>query len=159
MIEFALVSPILFSFMLGTAEYGRFVMTRQLVQNAAREGARQAAANSPFVYNAGSGTFSPNTLTTANIQTTVINYLVGQPLLNSSGNPLATTDVSVYRANPVTGAPMTDSKGSAWTSASFGEAIAVSMSVRYKAMVPGLHFLTPQTPIKYICMMRSEASQ
>jgi hypothetical protein len=100
----------------------------------------------------------PTTLQTSDIQNTVINYLVGQSLLNSTGGPLAASNISVYRADPTTGRPMADQKGSTWSNASFGEAIAVSISAQYKAMVPGLSRLAPQVPITVICIMRSEAS-
>lgn len=41
-VEFAVVAPLLLLLVLGTIEYGRFVMVQQVLTNAAREGARQA---------------------------------------------------------------------------------------------------------------------
>lgn len=42
-VEFAVVAPLLLLLVLGTIEYGRFVVVQQVLTNAAREGARQAA--------------------------------------------------------------------------------------------------------------------
>lgn len=41
-VEFAVVAPLLLLLVLGTIEYGRFVMIQQMLTNAAREGARRA---------------------------------------------------------------------------------------------------------------------
>lgn len=159
-VELAAVSPVMFLLLWSIFEYGRFIMIRQLVETAAREGARQAAANSPFkVLDATADTYTPQTLATSDIQATVMGYLTGHGLLNSSGAALASTDISVYRADPATGNAMTDSKGSAWTAASFGEPIAVKMSVKYKPMFPAYGYLLNPAPFTFICIMRSEASQ
>ena len=42
-VEFALILPILLSFVLGILEVGRFIEVRQILMGAAREGARQAS--------------------------------------------------------------------------------------------------------------------
>jgi len=42
LVEFAIVLPVFFLFILGIIEFGRAFMVSQLVTNAAREGARQA---------------------------------------------------------------------------------------------------------------------
>jgi Flp pilus assembly protein TadG len=42
-VEFALILPILLSFVLGVLEVGRFIEVRQILMGAAREGARQAS--------------------------------------------------------------------------------------------------------------------
>jgi Flp pilus assembly protein TadG len=157
-VEFAVCFPVLLMFLLAIFEYGRFLMTRQLLDNAAREGARLASANPGFNFNPSTMTSTQHTLTTLDIQTTVVNYLAGQPLNNASGQPLAPSDIGVYRANPVSGAPMTDSKGSLWTNTSFGESIAIKITVLYAPMVPGYPFLVNPDPIDFICIMRSEAN-
>ena len=41
-VEFAIVAPIFFMFVLGSFEFGRAIMVQQILTNAAREGARQA---------------------------------------------------------------------------------------------------------------------
>jgi Flp pilus assembly protein TadG len=157
-VEFSLVFPVLILFMFAIFEYGRFLMVRQLLDNAAREAARQAAVQAGFVYDPTTHTVVSQTLTTANIQTTVINFLAGQPLENTSGKPLGPSDIQVYRADPTTGLPMTDAKGSLWTNASFGESIAVAVTCQYQPMLPGWGFLVNPDPITFICLMRSEAN-
>src|SRR5262245_40847208 len=102
-------------------EYGRFLMVRELVDNAAREGARQAA----------SGT---NVYTTAGIQNTVLQYLANQQVRNASGQPLQAADVEVYRADPASGQPA--SPDSTWTNAAFGQPIAVRVNASYRPMLP-----------------------
>jgi len=157
-VEFAVCVPIVLTFMFAIYEYGRFLMIRQLLDNAAREGARMAAADPGFTFNSSTLASTPHTLTTLDIQNTVFNYLAGQPLNNGSGQPLSTSDISVYRADPVTGLPMTDSKGSDWTTAAFGESIAVKITVLYNSMLPGFPFLVNPDPVDFICIMRSEAN-
>jgi Flp pilus assembly protein TadG len=157
-LEFALIGPLLFLFLFAVLEYGRFIMIRQLLDNAAREGARLAAANSPFKYDAGRQTWVPQTLQTQDVQNTVIGYLAGQSLLNAAGAPLTASDIAVYRADPATGQPKTDAKGSLWTNAGFGEAVAVQIQVKYAPMFPGFNFLLNPQTVNFICIMRSEAS-
>lgn len=154
-LEFAVVLPVLVLFMFAILDYGRFLMVRQDLDNAAREGARLAAANPGFKKNS-AGNYVAQTLTTTDIQNNVFKYLINKPLVNSSNQPLAATDVEVYRADPATGNAMADSKGSAWTKASFGETIAVKITCKYKPMLVG--FLMSPSPVSFICMMRSEAN-
>jgi Flp pilus assembly protein TadG len=157
-VEFALVFPVLVLFMFAVFEYGRFLMARQVLDNAAREGARVAACNPGFKQDPNSGAFTVQTLTTADIQNTVINYLAGQDFQNASGQKLSASDVQVYRADPLTGQPMTDQKGSDWTKASFGDGIAVKITCQYRPMLPSFGYLTSPEPVSFICVMRSEAN-
>ena len=46
MVETAVVIAIALMFMFGIFEYGRFIMTKQILENSAREGARWAIAHS-----------------------------------------------------------------------------------------------------------------
>src|SRR2546430_1532616 len=88
--EFALVGPIFFLLLFGVIEYARFVFAVQLVNNAAREGARYAATNSA-------------TGTKAQVQSYVDQYMSGQgALVLSSYN--YSNNVKVFQADPVTGA-------------------------------------------------------
>jgi Flp pilus assembly protein TadG len=157
-VEFSVVFPVLILFMFAIFEYGRFLMVRQLLDNAAREGARLAAVSAGFTYNSSTDTYTAKTVATSDIQNLVITDLDGQPLQNTSSKPLGASDIQVYRADPTTGLPMTDSKGSAWTSASFGESIAVAITCQYRPLLPGFGFLTNPDPVTFICLMRSEAN-
>ena len=84
-VETALVLNVLLLMVLGIFEYGRLVMIRELMLNAARESARMAVV----------GTASNPPVTTAQIKAVAKAFLVGQPV-----DQLA---VSVYQADPATG--------------------------------------------------------
>ncbi len=62
LVEFAIVSPILFLLVFGMIEYGRMVMVQQIITNASREGARLGVLD---------GT------STSDVQTAVTDYLAG----------------------------------------------------------------------------------
>jgi Flp pilus assembly protein TadG len=112
-------------------EYGRFLMMRHLLDNAVREGARQAVIGT-------------DTLTTTDIQNTVTQYLAGQPVTITSFN--------VY---------MTDSAGNnagSWNNAGFGIGIAVDVSGSYTPMLPTMNFLPSTVPLKAKVILRSEAN-
>jgi hypothetical protein len=157
-VEYALCFPILITCMFAICEYGRYLMTRQLLDNAAREGARLAAADPNFDFDDSTLTATAHIRTTLDIQNTVFDYLADQSLNNASGVPLIPTDISVYRADPATGLPMSDSKGSLWTNCSFGESIAVKITVIYTPMLLNFPFLVNPNPVDVICVMRSEAN-
>src|SRR5205823_13412842 len=112
-------------------EYGRFVMIRQLLDNAAREGARQA-------------TTGTGTLATSDIQATVTHFLVSQPV--------SSLNIQVY---------LSDSAGNnigSWNSATFGQPIAVTVTGSYAPMMPGLGFLESSTNLTALAIMYSEAN-
>jgi len=134
-------------FMLVIFEYGRFFMMRHLVENAARDGARLAVVNT----NTG--------MTTAQIQNYAFGLLANQSLLNSTGSgALQATDIQVFRADPYTGLAMTDSKGSTWSSASFGEGICVKINAMYDPFVPGASHLGDPVPVNVTSLMLSEGN-
>jgi len=115
----------------GIFEHGRILMMRQLLENAAREGARQAMV--------GTGT-----LTTANIQSIVTNYLVNAPLTNLT--------IQVYA---------TDSNGvniGVWNNAIFGSGIAVQVDADGKPVLPTLGLLPSSLHFRVKSMMRCEAN-
>ena len=132
LVETGVVIGICLIFMFAIFEYGRYVMVRQIMENAAREGARQAVVNQ-------------TTTTTANIQDTVQHYMAGQNLNNLS--------IQVYEADPVTGANI-----GSWTSTQWGQAIAVDVSGNYQSMLPSFGFLPNTVPVHVKSIMRSEAN-
>ena len=81
-VEVAIVLPMAFLFMFAIFDVGRAIATKQLLDNATRAAARQAVVGT-------------TTLTTADIQTTVTNYLGGLTLQGMN--------VQVYQADPTTG--------------------------------------------------------
>src|SRR5262245_58551207 len=131
-VETAFVIGTCLIFMFAVFEYGRFVMIKQLMENAAREGARQATTGSA-------------TLTTGDIQSTVTQYLAGQPLSNVT--------TQVYQADPTNGTNL-----GSWNNAKFGQAIAVQVDASYAPILPTFGFLQNPTGLRATAMMRSEAN-
>lgn len=132
LVEAAIVLNVLFLLLFAVFEYGRFVMFRQLIDNAAREGARLAVV-------------STNNLTTADIQAQVQTYMAGQALTSFT--------VSVYRIDPTTKANL-----GLWSDAAFGEAIAVDVTGQYAPMLPSFGILPNPVSLSARSIMRSEAN-
>jgi Flp pilus assembly protein TadG len=106
-------------------------MMQQLMENAVREGARQAIVGT-------------NTMTTAQIQAIVTNYLAGQQLNG--------VNITVYQANPTTGANI-----GPWTGATLMNCIGVRMTANYQAMTPTFSMLPSLVPLQATAVMFSEA--
>jgi Flp pilus assembly protein TadG len=87
-VEFALVLPFLLIFLLGMWEVGRLIEVQQIMTNAAREGARQAAAGQ--LAPAAITTLVQQYLTNQGLQAT--NVTVAVKNLGFSGNPSPTGD-------------------------------------------------------------------
>jgi Flp pilus assembly protein TadG len=139
LVESAAVVSIGLLFMFGIFEYGRFVMTKQLLENAAREGARWAVANT---YNG----------TTAQVQNTVDAKL--SAARQQMTGYVKTTNISVYAA---------DSSGNAiagknWNDSAFGENIAVEINGTYTPALPNLLKMNSSIAIKAKAVMASEAN-
>ena len=156
-VEAAFIIPICLLFLLGIYEYGRFIMVRQLLDNAAREGARYAVVHT-------------QTKTTADIQNVVDQYLAGQGVQLDAYDK--TVNIQVFKADPVTGAPL-DAYGNvvAWTAAPFnnavfGQAIAVQITGTYRPVLPALVAynrgqltIMPSTvSVQSTCIMYSETN-
>jgi Flp pilus assembly protein TadG len=140
LVEFAFVVPVLLMFLMGVFEYGRFLFTLQLVNNAAREGARYAAVNI-------------TTDTTSGVQTYVDNYLAGQGATQYVGYT-ASSNISVYMADPTTG----QNTGTSWQSAGWGNGIGVTVSGTYQPVVPGLLKLAGSMTLTGTCVVTVEAN-
>jgi Flp pilus assembly protein TadG len=138
LVECALVMSICLLFIFGILEYARYVMTKQLLDNAAREGARYAVVHT-------------HDATTTQVQDLVDGYLAGQGT-QLQGYAKYTT-IQVFKANPSTGA----STGP-WTDAQFGDVIAVQISGSYKPVLPVFLFMADPMPIQGMCIMKSEAN-
>ncbi len=116
----------------GLFDYGRVLMFRQLLANAAREGARFATVNT-------------NSASTSDVQTCVTNYLAGQQLTNLT--------ISVYEANPTTGANI-----GAWTNAALTNCIAVEITGTYSCMTPTFSMLPANLPMSAKAVVYSEGN-
>ncbi|HXY36954.1 MAG TPA: TadE/TadG family type IV pilus assembly protein [Planctomycetaceae bacterium] len=108
-VEAAIVMNIFLLFIFAIMEFGHFIMVKQLMDNAARDGARLAAT--------GQGT-----VTTAQIEA-----LVTQELVNQAP---AGMNIQIFQANPTTGANV-----GPWQNASLGQPIAVQITGQYVPMV------------------------
>src|SRR5262245_8967905 len=118
-VESAFVIGIFLLFIFGLIEYGRLLMTKQIMENAAREGARWAVVHT---YNG----------TTAQVQDQVDHYLVVAK--NQMVGYVKTNNITVYAAD-TNGNIIT---GKVWTETKFGENIAVSVTGTYHAFLPNL---------------------
>jgi Flp pilus assembly protein TadG len=80
LVEFALVAPIFFLMLFALIDFGRYVYYVQILNNAAREGARYAIVHGANGIPS-SGPAAPGTVSSdpsgANVKSTVRNYLVG----------------------------------------------------------------------------------
>jgi Flp pilus assembly protein TadG len=139
-VETALVIGTLLLLLFAIFEYGRFVMIRHLVDNAARQGARVAV--SAIVNDANSFNYQ----TTATVQAAVTNALAGQDVA------LTGLTTQVYLA---------DAQGNnigTWTNARFAQNVAVQVSATYTPLFANLGFLPTNVPVTATAMMQSEAN-
>ncbi len=134
--ETAVVLSLFLAMMLGVFEYGRVLMLRHLLTNAAREGARMAVV----------GTALSPTASTQDIVTRVEVALADRQLENLA--------ISVYEADPSTG----ENRG-AWGQAEFGSPIAVQVACDYSPVLPTtLGILPDRFRLSAVALMRSEAN-
>ncbi len=139
-VEAALVLPILLMFLFGILEYGRYVMTLQAMTNAAREGARYAAAHTNPITIAGV-TYGN---ATSNVTAIVTNALAGQQLSGQS--------IQVYASDS-----LGNNTGS-WTTTQYGQSVCVRITGNYNVLIPSLLRLPSTIPVVAQAVMRSEAN-
>jgi Flp pilus assembly protein TadG len=132
-VEVAVVLPLAFLFMYAIFDYGRVIMTKQLLDNATRVAARQAVVGT-------------TTLTTANLQTTVAAHMGGFSLQGMV--------VQAYLADPMTGANI----GVAWNTAANGQGIAVQVSGAYKPIIPRMSLMPSSMALTSKVIMYCEAN-
>src|SRR5262249_15157940 len=138
-VEFAFVAPVFFLLLLGVFEYSRFLFAAQMLDNAAREGARYAVVNT-------------TTETTTGVQNYVNQFLVGQGAGQLSGYS-PSSNISVFKADSA-GAD----SGVSWQNASWGDFIGVTVSGTYKPLTPGLLKMTGSITLKGTCVIAVEAN-
>jgi Flp pilus assembly protein TadG len=143
-VETTAMAALLLLLLFGLFEYGRFVMTRQLMENAAREGARYAVVH----------TYDK---TTADVQDRAFAALSGQQTQLPGFSK--TANISVYRAN-ASGNP--DGTDSNWKNARFGEPIAVRITGNYRPLLPSFLLIAVNPsgviPLQVTSVMYSEAN-
>jgi Flp pilus assembly protein TadG len=123
MIEFAFAFPIVLFLFFAMMEYGRYFMIKDLLQNAAREGARYAAVTTSL---------PADEVDDDQIIEWVNLWMVGQ------NNTLTGYDVTVFRTDN-TGADLGD-----WKNAGYGQQIAVRIEGTHKAVLPVFPYLGQQ---------------
>ena len=139
-VEAALVLPITLLFLLGIVEYGRYVMTLQIMTNAARSGTRYALAHvSPVILN---GVTYGNAVT--DVQSVVNTALAGQALSNQN--------VQVFASDAL------GNNLGAWTSATPGESVCVQITGNYIPIISQYLYLSTSIPISIQSVARVESS-
>ncbi|MGE3819871.1 MAG: TadE/TadG family type IV pilus assembly protein [Isosphaeraceae bacterium] len=133
-VEVTLVMIPFMTLIVGTFEYCRYMMIRNLAENACREGARFAVVH----------TYDKTT----NDVRSIVSERMGGLDRNIEG---ITTSIS--KVNLATGASLGD-----WTDARFGEGIAVTIQGNYRPITPNLLFMSTTIPIKCTSTMLSEAN-
>lgn len=139
-VEAVFTLPLVLMFLMGILEYGRYVMTQQVLTNAAREGARYALAHTEAVTLMGS---------TYGNQTSDVQAEVNRA---SAGVKLASQTIQVYAS---------DAQGNNlgnWIDASSGEGICVRISGTYHFLIPALLKLPASRTITAQAIMRSEGN-
>src|SRR5262249_16785786 len=132
-VESAIVISVCLLFLFGIYEYGRLLMVKHLLENAAREGARRAVVHG-------------NDLTTQAIQNSVRAFVAGQDA------NLQNFTIQVFLA---------DANGNnigTWTDASFAQNVAVQIDCDYKPILPSFLMMEATMHLWTRSMMRSEAN-
>jgi Flp pilus assembly protein TadG len=139
-VEAALVLPMTLLFMFGIIEYGRYVMTLQIMTSAARAGARYALTHvQPVVL--GGVTYGN---ATTDVQNVVNTYLAGQSL--SSQN------IQVFESTT------TGQNIGAWTSAQAGQSICVQITGNYIPIITKYLYLPSSIPVSVQSVTRVEST-
>lgn len=127
-----------FLFIFGIFEYARFLMLRNLMDNAAREGARLAVVNT-------------NTMATSNIQDQVDARLGGMGNQIQSYNKYS--NITVFHADN-----SGNNIGTDWNNAKFGEGVGVTISGNFLPILPTFLFMNSTIPVSSTAVMNSEAN-
>lgn len=135
--EFTLIVVVFFMFMFGIFEYARFIFVQNVLNNAAREGARYAVVQT-------------NTASTTTVQNYVNTYLAGQG--SSLSGFSSSSNISVFQANTSTGK---DNSGG-WSNAQQGQAIGVTISGTYTPLLPNFLFMNTSISMQATAIMYSE---
>lgn len=145
-VEAMLVLPVVITFLFGILEYGRYVMTMQVLTNAAREGARYALTHTQPVTVAnpvGGG------LTTYGNATTDVTNVINKAL---GGQSLVGQSVQIY---------LSDSLGNNigdWTTAQAGDLVCVRITGNYRVLLGTMLYLPTNIPVSVRSAMRSESN-
>lgn len=132
--------PVVLLFLFGILEYGRYVMTLQVMTNAARAGARYAVTHTTPITIQG---------TTYGNATSDVTNIVNRAL---AGQALTGQNTQVFAS---------DSLGNnlgTWTNASLGQSVCVRITGNYTVIVANLLRLPATIPVVAEAVMRTEAN-
>lgn len=143
-VEAALVLSLALLFVFGILEYSRFFFVRNVLIEAAREGARYAIVHT-------------HDKTTADVQTYTYQFIAPLSANLPGFNPYQ--NIQLFKADD-SGNPVYDGSGNLvpWTDAAYGENIAVLITATYKPVTPVLLFMPATITIRARCSMSSEAN-
>jgi Flp pilus assembly protein TadG len=139
-VEAALVLPMVFLFLFGIFEYGRYVMTLQVMTNAAREGARYALTHTQPLTVA--GTTYGNT--TSDVTTIINKSLAGQSLVGQN--------VQIYCSDSI------GTNLGLWTNTQVGQSVCVRITGNFRVLMASLLGLPVNIPVVAQAVMRSESN-
>jgi Flp pilus assembly protein TadG len=149
-VETTLIITVFLLFLFGILEYGRLVMTHQVLTNAAREGARYAVVNT-------------QNAVTSDVQNYVDQKLAGEGVQLQNYNK--TTNIQVFKADPTTLSPLDANNNvvGSWTqapftNAQFGQTVAVRVTGTYTPVLPSFLYLGNSFTLQATCVMYSEAN-
>jgi Flp pilus assembly protein TadG len=121
-VEFAVVAPLFVLLVLGVIEFGRAMMVKQIITNAAREGARRAIVESA---------------TEAEVRQVVNDYLAGASVSGATVTVTPTALASLGFGDPVTVQVAVSSNSVSWTPAPWflrGRTLSESSTMRAERM-------------------------
>lgn len=140
LVETTFVLMLVLTFMMGIYEYGRYIFTLQIVENAAREGARYAIAHT-------------QDKTMADITAHISSKVTGADSQLSNYAVTVTAMVLKPKSGQTAGTVIPD-----WTDASPTDGIVVEISGDYTPILPGLMYLTSTLPVRAKAVMYSEGN-
>ncbi len=137
-VEMAFILPFFLLFLLGIMDYSRYVMLLQLVNNAAREGARYAVTHTSAV------TISGTTYGNADSDVTnkINNMLAGQALSGQS--------ISIYESDQL------GNNIGTWQNAQWGNWITVKITGNFNSVLPNFLHFGGALPVTAEACMRAE---
>ncbi len=161
-VELSVVSILLFMTLFGIFEYCRLLYVTHVANNAARDTVRYA------VVHTGGGEMpgDPATITTNNLINLVYTGQIGSETIGSGlagmDKNIQNCSVAIFAVDPVglsQNPPIIQpSPAGDWTTASFGQMIAVQITGSYIPMLPSLFFMNSAVPFQVTVIMSSEAN-
>jgi len=162
-VEMAFVALVLFMLIFGIFEYCRFLFMLHLTNNAARDAVRYAVVHT----SGGTLPGDPLTISDSDIISIARTGMIGT---QSVGSGLAGMDANIEGLNisvfavdmaALSQSPpviQPDPSNPNWTSAGFGQMIAVRMTGNYRPALPSLFWLSNTIPFQVTVMYGSEGN-